>query len=52
MRRQWVRRGHIVVERQRTWSMQEESIATPPSLMRLLDTHELESGLLVPIGDR
>ncbi|MCY4727988.1 HAMP domain-containing sensor histidine kinase [Nocardioides sp. STR2] len=50
MRAQWERRGHVVVERQRTWSMQEESIATPPSLTRLLDTHDLGSGLLVPIG--
>ena len=50
MRRQWLRRGHVVVERQRTWSMQEESIETPPSLTRLLDTHGLGSGLLVPIG--
>ena len=50
MRAQWERRGHVVVERQRTWSMQEESIATPPSLTRLLDTHGLGSGLLVPIG--
>ena len=50
MRRQWERRGHVVVERQRTWSMQEEAIATPPALTRLLDTHDLESGLLVPIG--
>ncbi len=50
MRRQWGRRGHVVVERQRTWSMQEETIATPPALTHLLDTHDLESGLLVPIG--
>ena len=50
MRAQWGRRGHVVVERQRTWSMQEESIETPPSLTRLLDTHGLGSGLLVPIG--
>jgi signal transduction histidine kinase len=50
MRRQWARRGHIVVERQRTWSMQEEVISTPPALMRLLETHHLDSGLLVPIG--
>lgn len=50
MRRQWQRRGHVVVERQRTWSMQEESIETPPSLTSLLDTHDLGSGLLVPIG--
>ena len=50
MRAQWRRRGHVVVERQRTWSMQEESIETPPSLTRLLDTHDLGSGLLVPIG--
>lgn len=50
MRAQWRRRGHVVVERQRTWSMQEESIETPPSLTRLLDTHGLGSGLLVPIG--
>ncbi|GAA1436097.1 hypothetical protein GCM10009641_34060 [Mycobacterium cookii] len=50
MRRQWRRRGHVVVERQLTWSMQEESIETPPSLTRLLDTHGLGSGLLVPIG--
>jgi signal transduction histidine kinase len=50
MRRQWQRRGHVVVERERTWSMQEESIETPPSLTRLLDTHGLGSGLLVPIG--
>ena len=50
MRAQWARRGHVVVERQRTWSMQEESIETPPSLTRLLDTHGLGSGLLVPIG--
>lgn len=50
MRRQWRRGGHVVVERQRTWSMQEESIETPPSLTRLLDTHGLGSGLLVPIG--
>jgi len=50
MRAQWSRRGHVVVERQRTWSMQEESIETPPSLTRLLDTHGLGSGLLVPIG--
>lgn len=50
MRRQWDRRGHVVVERERTWSMQEESVETPPSLTRLLDTHDLGSGLLVPIG--
>ncbi|GAB3014744.1 hypothetical protein GCM10011376_07330 [Nocardioides flavus (ex Wang et al. 2016)] len=50
MRRQWERRGHVVVERDRTWSMQENSIETPPSLTRLLDTHGLGSGLLVPIG--
>lgn len=50
MRRQWERRGHVVVERDRTWSMQEESVETPPSLTRLLDTHDLGSGLLVPIG--
>ncbi|WP_307813725.1 sensor histidine kinase [Nocardioides baculatus] len=50
MQRQWERRGHVVVERQRTWSMQEGAIVTPPALTRLLDTHDLESGLLVPIG--
>ena len=50
MRRQWDRRGHVVVERERTWSMQEESVETPPSLTRLLDAHDLGSGLLVPIG--
>jgi len=50
MRSQWARRGHVVVERQRTWSMQEESIETPPSLTHLLDMHRLGSGLLVPIG--
>jgi signal transduction histidine kinase len=50
MRGQWARRGHVVVERQRTWSMQEESIETPPSLTHLLDMHGLGSGLLVPIG--
>lgn len=50
MRRQWERRGHVVVERDRTWSMQEESVETPPSLTRLLDTYDLGSGLLVPIG--
>src|SRR6478736_2804185 len=50
MRAQWSRRGHVVVERQRTWSMQEDSIETPPSLTRLLDTYGLGSGLLVPIG--
>ncbi|WP_416955083.1 sensor histidine kinase [Nocardioides sp. T5] len=50
MRGQWQRRGHVVVERQRTWSMKEESIETPRSLTRLLDTHGLGSGLLVPIG--
>lgn len=50
MRRQWDRRGHVVVERERTWSMQEESVETPASLTRLLDTHDLGSGLLVPIG--
>jgi signal transduction histidine kinase len=50
MRGQWQRRGHVVVERQRTWSMQEESIETPQSLTRLLDTYDLGSGLLVPIG--
>jgi two-component system, OmpR family, phosphate regulon sensor histidine kinase PhoR len=50
MRRQWDRRGHVVVERERTWSMQEESVETPPSLTRLLDTYDLGSGLLVPIG--
>lgn len=50
MREQWARRGHVVVERQRTWSTQEESIETPRSLTRLLDVHDLGSGLLVPIG--
>jgi signal transduction histidine kinase len=50
MRGQWARRGHVVVERQRTWSMKEDSIETPPSLTRLLDTYGLGSGLLVPIG--
>lgn len=50
MREQWRRRGHVVVERQRTWSTQEESIETPRSLTRLLDVHDLGSGLLVPIG--
>jgi signal transduction histidine kinase len=50
MREQWARRGHVVVERQRTWSMKEDSIETPPSLTRLLDTYGLGSGLLVPIG--
>ena len=50
MRRQWERRGHVVVERDRTWSMQEEAVETPPSLTRLLDTYGLGSGLLVPIG--
>ena len=50
MRGQWARRGHVVVERQQTWSMKEESIETSPSLTRLLDTYGLGSGLLVPIG--
>jgi signal transduction histidine kinase len=50
MRGQWARRGHVVVERQQTWSMKEDSIETPPSLTRLLDTYGLGSGLLVPIG--
>ena len=50
MRGQWARRGHVVVERQKTWSMKEDSIETPPSLTRLLDTYGLGSGLLVPIG--
>jgi signal transduction histidine kinase len=50
MRRQWERRGHVVVERDRTWSMQEETVETPPSLTRLLDTYDLGSGLLIPIG--
>ena len=30
--------------------MKEDSVETPPSLMRLLDTYGLGSGLLVPIG--
>ena len=50
MRRQWRRRGHFVVERARTWGMGEEPIPTPPSLARLMTTHGLGSGLLVPIG--
>ncbi len=50
MRRQWQRRGHLVVEPQRTWGMGEESIETPGSLTRLMANHGLGSGLLVPIG--
>ncbi len=50
MRRQWQRRGHLVVEPQRTWGMGEDSIETPASLTRLMANHGLGSGLLVPIG--
>ena len=50
MRRQWERRGHLVVERELTWGAGEDAIATPPSLSRILDAHGLGSGLLVPIG--
>ncbi|MBC2932299.1 cell wall metabolism sensor histidine kinase WalK [Nocardioides sp. zg-1228] len=50
MRHQWRRRGHVVVETQRTWSMHEESIETPDALVRLLDARGMGSGLLVPIG--
>lgn len=50
MRRQWRRRGHLLVEREHTWGMGEDSIETPPSLARIMDTHGLGSGLLVPIG--
>src|SRR6478735_6954879 len=42
--------SRAMVERQQTWSTKEESIETPPSLTRLLDTYGLGSGLLVPIG--
>lgn len=50
MRRQWRRRGHLVVEREHTWGRGEDAIETPPSLTRIMDTHSLGSGLLVPIG--
>jgi signal transduction histidine kinase len=50
MRRQWQRRGHLVVEREHTWGMGEDAIETPPSLSRIIDAHGLGSGLLVPIG--
>lgn len=50
MRRQWQRRGYLLVEPERTWARQEESVETPPSMTRLMAAHGLGSGLLVPIG--
>ena len=50
MRRQWQRRGHLVVERECTWGMGEEAIETPAALARIMEAHGLGSGLLVPIG--
>jgi signal transduction histidine kinase len=50
MRQVWLRRGHLVVEPERTWGLAETAVPTPPVMTELMERRGLGSWLLVPIG--
>ncbi|MCF6378268.1 HAMP domain-containing histidine kinase [Nocardioides KLBMP 9356] len=50
MREVWLRRGHLVVEPDRTWGLEEWATPTPDVMAAAMETHGLGSLLLVPIG--
>lgn len=50
MRQVWLRRGHLVVEPERTWGLDEAAVPTPGVMSQLMVRRGLGSWLLVPIG--
>ena len=50
MRTVWLRRGHVVVEPDRTWGVTDTAIETRPVLSEVMARRGLGSWLLVPIG--
>jgi signal transduction histidine kinase len=50
MRQVWLRRGHLVVEPERTWGLAEAAVPTPTVMSELMERRGLGSWLLVPIG--
>ena len=50
MRQVWLRRGHLVVEPERTWGLDEAAVPTPGVMSQLMVHRGLGSWLLVPIG--
>lgn len=50
MRQVWLRRGHLVVEPERTWGLAEAAVPTPTVMSELMEHRRLGSWLLVPIG--
>ena len=50
MRRVWLRRGHLVVERTQVWGLREDAIPTPEVIRELMEERGVGSCLMVPIG--
>lgn len=50
MRQVWLRRGHLVLEREQTWGVTDTAVTTPPVMRGLMEQRDIASWLLVPIG--
>ena len=50
MRQVWLRRGHLVLERELAWGVAEHAVPTPGVMRQAMDRRGLESWLLIPIG--
>lgn len=50
MRQVWLRRGHVVVEPDRTWGIADTAVPTPTVMSELMRRRDLGSWLLMPIG--
>lgn len=50
MRQVWLRRGHLVLEREQSWGVTDTAVPTPPVMRDLMARRGLGSWLLVPIG--
>ena len=50
MRQVWHRRGHLVIEPERTWGEDGNAVPTPEIVRRAMDDQGLATWLLIPIG--
>lgn len=50
MRQAWLRRGHLVLEREQAWGVTDTAVPTPLVMRELMEQRGLGSWLLVPIG--
>lgn len=50
MRQVWLRRGHLVLEREQTWGVLDTAVPTPAVMRELMARRGIGSWLLVPIG--